>query len=202
MELWRVFARHLLRGKDFLFGKEVNTLAITKERKNELIAQYTEWVKRSKALVVTQYAGLTMKDIDALRARVREAGGEFHIVKNTLVKKTFEQAGMSFPSEEFEGSTAIAFAFNDAPAIAKIMTEVAKASDFVKIKGGYLDRQPISIEGVKSLADLPPLPVMRAQLLGTLLAPASQLVRLLAEPGRQVAAVIKAKYEPAEPVPA
>lgn len=177
-------------------------MAITKEQKNELISQYSEWVSRSKALILMEYIGLTMKDIDALRAKVREAGGEFHIVKNTLIKKAFQQAGLPIPGGVLKDSTAIAFAFNDAAAMAKTMTEFAKSSDFVKIKYGYLDKQNISPDGVKSLADLPPLPVMRAQLLGTLLAPASQLVRLLAEPGRQVAAVIKAKYEPAEPVPA
>ena len=66
-------------------------MAITKERKNELITQYSEWVSQSKALVLTQYVGLTMKDIDALRAKVRENGGEFHIIKNTLAKRAFER---------------------------------------------------------------------------------------------------------------
>lgn len=176
-------------------------MAITKERKNELINQYSEWARRSKALVLTEYVGLPMKDIDLLRAKAREVGGEFHIVKNTLVRIAFQQAGMSLPSIGFEGSTAIGFAFEDAPELVKTFTEFARTSEFLKIKGGYLDKQPISADSVKSLADLPPLPVMRATLLGTLLAPASQLARLLAEPGRQIAAVIKAHAEP-EVVPA
>ena len=71
-------------------------------------------------------------------------------------------------------------------------TDFAKESNFVKIKGGYLEKQVMTAQGVTALADLPPLPVMRATLLGTILAPASQLVRTLAEPGRQVAAVLKA----------
>lgn len=171
-------------------------MAITKERKNELISQYSEWIGRSKALVVTEYLGLSMKEMDALRAKVREAGGEFHILKNTLAHFSFEQAGLTVPAGQLEGSTAVAFAFDDAPAMAKIMTDFAKSSEFVKIKGGYLDKQSISAQGVKALADLPPLPVMRAQLLGTLLAPASKLVRTLAEPGRMIAAVIKAHAEP------
>jgi large subunit ribosomal protein L10 len=173
-------------------------LAITKERKNELVDQYSEWVSRSKALVVAQYTGMPMKELDALRSKVRESGGEFHVLKNTLALLSFEKAGIKVSDQAFEGSTAVAFAFQDAPALAKTMTDFAKTSEFLKIKAGFLDKQAISAEGVKALADLPPLPVMRAQLLGTLLAPASQLVRLLAEPGRQIAAVIKAKYEPAE----
>jgi large subunit ribosomal protein L10 len=171
-------------------------LAITKERKNELIAHYVEWVKSSRALVLTQYVGLTMKDIDALRAKVRENGGEFHIIKNTLAKLAFEQAGFSVQEEQLEGSTAIVFAFTDAPATVKAVTEFAKSSEFLKIKGGFLEQQALTPEGVRALADLPPLPVVRGQLLGTLLAPASKLVRTLAEPGRMIAAVIKAHAEP------
>ena len=171
-------------------------MAITKERKIELITHYSEWVKRSKALVLTQYVGLTMKDIDGLRAKVRENGGEFHIIKNTLAKLAFEQAGLPVQQGQFEGSTAIVFAFVDAPATVKTVTDFAKSSEFLKIKGGFLEKQALTPEGVKSLADLPPLPVVRAQLLGTLLAPASKLVRTLAEPGRMIAAVIKAHAEP------
>jgi large subunit ribosomal protein L10 len=171
-------------------------LAITKERKNELVAQYSEWVKRSKALVLTQYVGLTMQDIDALRAKVRENGGEFHIIKNTLAKLAFEQAGLPVKTGQFEGSTAIVFAFTDAPATVKAVTDFVKSSEFLRVKGGFIEKQALTPEDVKALADLPPLPVVRAQLLGTLLAPASKLVRTLAEPGRMIAAVIKAHAEP------
>jgi large subunit ribosomal protein L10 len=186
-----------LRGKDFLFwkGGEI-TLAITKERKNELITQYSEWVKCSKALILTQYVGLTMKDIDTLRAKVRENGGEFHIIKNTLAKLAFEQAGLPVQQEQFEGSTAIVFALTDAPATVKTVTDYVKSSEFLKIKGGFLEKQALTPEGVRTLAELPPLPVVHSQLLGMLLAPASKLVRTLAEPGRMIAAVIKAHAEP------
>jgi len=183
------------RQRLFLEGGEI-TLAITKERKNELVAQYSEWVSRSKALVFTQYVGLTMKDIDNLRIKVRDNGGEFHIIKNTLAKLAFEQAGYAVPEEQLEGSTAIVFAYTDAPAIAKAVMEFARTSEFLKVKGGFLEKQHLRPEGVKALAELPPMPVVRAQLLGTLLAPASKLVRTLAEPGRMIAAVIKAHAEP------
>jgi large subunit ribosomal protein L10 len=144
---------------------------------------------------------MTMKDIDGLRAKVRENGGEFHIVKNTLAQRAFKQAGMDVPSGQLEGSTAVIFAFSDAPATVKVVMEYAKGAEFPKIKGGFLEKQALTPEGVKALAELPPLPVVRAQLLGTLLAPASKLVRTLAEPGRMIAAVIKAHAEP-EPAPA
>lgn len=170
-------------------------MAITKERKVEVVAQYNEWMSKSQAMFLAEYKGLTMKQIDDLRSKVREAGGEFHIVKNTLGKIAFQSAGLTMPAGFFEGSTAIGFAFHDAPAMAKMLSEYARTSDAFKLKGGYLDRNPISADQVKSLAELPPINVMRAQLMGTILAPASQLARILAEPARQVAAVLKAYAE-------
>jgi large subunit ribosomal protein L10 len=167
-------------------------LAISKNRKQEVIAQYAEWLAHSRAIVVAEYTGLTMKEMDDLRAKVREAGGEFHVVKNTLVTRVLKEAKIEWKDEHFSSSSAIGFAFKDAPALAKTMTDYAKGSNLLKIKGGYLGNRAMSAEDVKALADMPPLPVMRATLLGTILAPASQLARLLAEPGRQVAAVIKA----------
>jgi large subunit ribosomal protein L10 len=170
-------------------------LAISKQRKEDLVAQYVEWANRSQALIVTGYSGLSMKQIDDLRNKVREAGGEFHVVKNTLGKVAFEEAGMSVPEKLLEGSTAVTFAFKDAPAMAKVISDFARTSEFVKVKGGYLDKRAISASQVQSLADLPPLPVMRAQLLGVISAPASKLVRTLAEPARSMAAVIKSYAE-------
>jgi large subunit ribosomal protein L10 len=93
------------------------------------------------------------------------------------------------------GSTAIAFAFQDAPGMAKVITDYERTSEFVKVKGGYLGENLMNAGEVKALAELPPLPVMRAQLLGVLSAPASKLVRTLAEPARQVAAILKAYAE-------
>lgn len=170
-------------------------MAISKEKKQEIVARYESWLAQSKAVVLTEYTGLTMKEFDVLRAQVREAGGEFHVVKNTLMRRVLTDAGLEIDDESFSGSTAIGFAFEDAPALAKAMTEFAKQSDFLKVKAGYLDNRLVSVDSVNSLASLPPLPVMRATLLGTILAPASQLVRTLSEPGRQVAAVLKAFSE-------
>jgi large subunit ribosomal protein L10 len=178
-------------------------LAISKERKDDLVSQYVEWLNNSQALIVTEYHGLTMKQIDDLRSKVREAGGEFHIVKNTLGKLALESAGLQSSDTYMVGSTAIAFAFRDAPAMAKVFSDFARTSEFVKIKGGYLEKQAISPAEVQALADLPPLPVLRAQLLGTIMAPASRLARTLAEPGRQIASVLKAYADrEAAPVPA
>ncbi len=184
-----------LHGKVFILKGGEYTLAISKQRKDELINQYVDWLDRSQALIVTEYSGLTMKQLDELRAKVREVGGEFHIVKNTLGKLAFKQFGLSEPDQWLENSTAVAFAFQDAPMIARVLSEYSRTSEFVKIKGGYLAKSSMSADQVKALAELPPLPVMRAQLLGVLLAPAGKLVRTIAEPVRQVASVLKAYAE-------
>jgi large subunit ribosomal protein L10 len=190
-----------LRGKDFFLKGGDIVLAITKDRKVELIENYTRWMNQSRGVIVAEYLGLSMKELDDLRNKIREAGGEFHIVKNTLGKLAFDNAGLAYEENVFSGSTAFGFAFEDAPALAKTMTDFAKSSEFLKIKAGYLSKQQLSADGVKTLADLPPLPVMRGKLLGVLMAPASKLAAVLAEPGRQVAAVIKA-YADSESTPA
>lgn len=170
-------------------------MAISKEKKQELVAQYGEWMERSQAFVLTEYIGLTVKDMDELRSKVREAGGEFHIVKNSLAKLAINAASLELDDEHFVGTTAIGFTHEDPPALAKAVTDFAKGSDFLKVKAGYLDNRLMSAAEVKTLANVPPLPVMRAILLSTILAPATQLVRTLSEPGRQVAAVLKAFSE-------
>ncbi len=167
-------------------------MAITKEKKQELVEQYQAWAASSKAMIITDYIGLTTKQMDELRRKIRETGGEFHIVKNTLTRIAFEEAGLPLEEGYFQGTSAIGFAFEDAPAVAKALSDFAKSSDFVKIKGGYLGTDTMTPAQITALADLPPLPVMRATLLGTILAPASNLVRILAEPGRRLAQVMKA----------
>ena len=170
-------------------------MALTREQKSNVLAQYGEWLEQSKAFVLAEYTGLNMNDMDLLRAKIREAGGEFHVVKNTLAMLALKNAEIDYKDDHFLSSTAIAFGFEDAPALAKAITDFAKESNFLKVKAGYLEKQMMSAAEVSALADLPPLPVMRATLLSTILAPASQLVRTLAEPGRQIAAVMKAYSE-------
>jgi large subunit ribosomal protein L10 len=173
-------------------------LAVTKKRKEELVSAYQEWLQNSEAVILAEYLGLTMSEMDALREKVREAGGEFHVVKNTLGKLAFEKAGYTVQPDFFEGSTAAGFAFRDPPGVAKTILGFAKTAETLKVKGGYLDTQPMSAQQVIALAELPPQPVVRAQLLGTLLAPASKLARMVGEPARQVASVLRA-YSETEP---
>ncbi len=173
-------------------------MAITKQRKEEVLATYRDWLKRSQAVILVEYTGAKMKDMDNIRAKVREAGGEFHVVKNTLVRRAFTDNGMTLPEDFLTKSTAISFAFTDPAATAKALSDATKSMEFVKVKGGFLAGQMLNSVQMKALANLPPLPVVRAQLLGVLQAPAGKLVRTIAEPARSLASVFRAYSEKAQ----
>jgi large subunit ribosomal protein L10 len=170
-------------------------LAFSKKHKAELQVQYSQWLEQSQAVFAASFTSVTVKEIENLRAKAREAGGELHVVKNTLISRSINEAGLP-QSEAFEGTSLVGFAFSDPPALAKVLSEVAtKQSERFALKGGYLGKDLLSASQVKALADLPALPVMRARLMGLLNTPATQLVRTLAEPARRMAYVIKAHSE-------
>lgn len=172
-------------------------MAISKQHKEEVLADYADWMKRSHAVILVEYTGAKMKDLDSIRAKIRETGGEFHIVKNTLARRAFKDNGMEVPEDYLLKSTAISFAFTDPASTAKALADATKGSEFVKVKGGFMAGKALNAVQVKALAELPPLPVVRAQLLGVLQAPAGKLVRTIAEPARGLAAVVKAFAEKA-----
>jgi large subunit ribosomal protein L10 len=172
-------------------------LALTKERKKELQAQYEAWFKDSEAFVLTEYTGLTMPQMTELRTKIREAGGEFHVIKNTLGARALEAVGMEVPDGTFVGSTAVGIAYEDPPGVAKAIKDFGKEFEFVKIKCGVMDGKTMDAAEINALAELPPLPVVRGQLLGVISAPASKLVRTLSEPGRSLAQVLKAHADAA-----
>ena len=171
-------------------------MAFTKKQKVDMTAQYEKWLTDSQALFVLDYKSMTMKEMDTFRAKARETGSEIHLVKNTLFNRALENAG--FPANElFDGTSLVGFAFSDPPALAKVFTDFLKGVDTRKVKGGFLGKDLITDKQVKFLADLPSMPVMRAMLLGVISAPATKLVRTLAEPARSMAAVVKAYSEQA-----
>ena len=173
-------------------------MAITKQRKEEVLESYRDWMKRSQAVILVQYTGATMKNMDAIRSKIRETGGEFHVVKNTLVRRVFADNGWNLPETYFAQSTAVSFAFTDPAATAKALSDATKGMEFVKVKGGFMAGQALNAAQVKALSELPPLPVVRAQLLGVLQAPAGKLVRTIAEPARSLASVFRAYSEKAQ----
>lgn len=166
-------------------------MAFSKKHKTKLLSDYETWLNKSQAVFMLEYTKMTMKDIDAFRAKVRETGSEAHVVKNTLMQMAMTNAGYKNVTKA-EGTLLVGFAYSDAPALAKVFSDASKNSEVFKLRNGYLEKEELSVQQVKALADLPPLPVMRATLLGVLQAPASKLVRTLAEPARSLAAVVKA----------
>jgi large subunit ribosomal protein L10 len=173
-------------------------LALSKQKKNEVLDQYKDWLKNSQAVILVEYTGATMKNMEGIREKVRESGGEFHVVKNTLVKLALEASGYAIPEDLLENSSAASFAFTDPAGTAKALSEAAKGLEAIKVKGGYMGSEVLSAAQVKALADLPPLPVVRGQLLGVLQAPAGKLVRTIAEPARSLASVFRAYSEKAQ----
>ncbi len=106
-------------------------MAITKQRKEEVLDTYRDWIKRSQAVILVEYTGAKMKNMDAIRSKIREAGGEFHVVKNTLVRRVFSDNGWNLPEGYFAQSTAVSFAFTDPAATAKALSDATKGMEFV-----------------------------------------------------------------------
>ncbi|MCD6577247.1 MAG: 50S ribosomal protein L10 [Anaerolineaceae bacterium] len=175
-------------------------MAFTKQEKKELVSSYVKWLQDSKAAYVMSYHKMSVKDIQELRSEAREIGGELHVVKNTLMNLALEKVNFENNSLFTNEASIVAFAFDDAPSLAKIIDK-ANSTDMFSIKGGFMNGAPIDVDQIKALARILPMPQMRAQLLALIQTPATQLVRTITEPARQVAAVLKA-YSEKNPAPA
>src|SRR5690348_10235525 len=176
--------------------------------KERVVADLARRLGESQTLMVADYRGLTMPEIDELRSRLLEAGARFTVVKNTLTKLAAEQAGTTDVLQLIEGPTAIAFleADGDPVAVAKVLNEVARASDVLVIRGGLLDGAIVGDAEIKQLATLPPADVLRAQLAAAVFAPLTTVVGLFTAPLRDLVGVIDARIrqlqEQGEDVPA
>jgi large subunit ribosomal protein L10 len=170
-------------------------LAISKQKKEELVEQYKEWVAESDGLILAHYHKLSVKDISDLRKEIRNIGGEFHIIKNTLAKRAFEESGREWKEGVFNGPTAVGVSYENPSSLAKVIRDFSKEFGTIEIKSGYLAERLVSVEEIIALAELPSMTEIRAKLVGMIGAPASNLARILAEPGRQLAATLKAYSE-------
>lgn len=178
-------------------------MAILREKKEQLIAYYVEQIKNSDAIIVTEYRGLTVPQIQTLRNKIRAADGSFAVVKNTLARRALQEAGWPSIDNMLTGPIGIGFCARNVPGVAKAVTDFAKDNDALQVKGGLMGQRVINGDSVKQLASLPSLEVLRAQLLGLINSPASQLVGVVAGGVRQLINVVNAYAEKeAEPVPA
>lgn len=169
-----------------------------KAEKTILIEHLLEKVKASPFMFVVDYTGLTVDKFEELRKRLRGAGAEMHVCKNTLVKKAAERAG--FPGEiggVLSGQSAVVTGEKDVCAAAKVMKKFADEFSKPAMKGGVMDGKFLDPAGLNVLADLPSREVLLGTLLGLLQTPAQQLVRLLNEPAASLARVMQAKADQA-----
>ena len=167
-------------------------MAISKQRKAELVEQYVEQLQQSQGIILTDYRGLGVNDMSAIRRTMRPIGGKFQVIKNRLLKLALREAGMSLPEEWLIGPTAIGFCRDEVPPVAKALTDAAKNLEALRIKGGLLGMSVIEAEQVHVIADLPPREMLLAQVLGTINAPASRVAGVVASGIRQVLGVLQA----------
>lgn len=170
-------------------------MPFTRAEKEQMIAQYRALLSRSQALILADYQGLDAMGMYRLRQRVRKAGGAFHVTKNTLLRIALKDAGWAVPEDLLQGPTATAFCLEDPPAVAKALLEFAEENKVLKIKGGLLDGRRLRPEDVKTLAELPPRPVLLGQVLGTLQAPAARVAGVLTAVLQQVVGVLQARAD-------
>lgn len=170
-------------------------MALTQEQKRERVADYVALLRKSQGVILAEFGGLAMPGMNNLRGRIREAKGEVHVVKNSLAAIALREAGLPLPSGKMIGSTLIAFGTSDIVAVAKAIVDSAKESEFVRIKGGLMGNRLMTPEEVKTLASLPPLPVVRSRLAGVLKAPGGKIAAILIAPARNMVGVCKAYAE-------
>ena len=171
-----------------------------KEQKTRVVEQLTERLRDTETLMVADYRGLTMPEIDELRSKLLEAGARFTVVKNTLTRRAAEAAGRQEVLELIDGPTAIAFldSEGDPAAVAKILNDTARTNDVLVIRGGLLEGTVVGDAEIKRLATLPSADVLRVQLVGAVAGPLTTVVGLFAAPLRDLVGVIDARIRQLE----
>jgi len=167
-------------------------LAISKQRKVELVAAYAEQLKQCKGIILADYRGLSVNEVSQVRKAMRPIGGKFQVVKNRLLALALREVDLSLPDEWLIGPTAVSFCYDEVPPVAKALTDAAKDLESLAIKGGVLGTSVLGADEVRAIAKLPSREVLLAQVLGTINAPAGQVVGLVASGIRQVLNVLQA----------
>jgi len=170
---------------------------VKKEHKETVVEELTNRLKAAETLLVADYRGLTMPQIDALRSRLLESGARFTVTKNTLTRRAAEAAGADALLALLEGPTAIAFleADGDMVAAAKALADAARETRVLAIRGGVMQGKALTAEEVESLATLPPIEVLRGQVIGAIIAPLSSLIGLVNAPLQNLYGLIDARIE-------
>ena len=168
-----------------------------REQKEQVVEELTARLKAAETLLVADYRGLTMPQIDELRTRLLESGARFTVVKNTLTRRAAEAAGADGLLALLDGPSAIAFleADGDMVATAKALADSARETNVLEIRGGIMQGRAVTAEEVETLAKLPPAEVLRGQVLGAIVAPLTALAGLLNAPLQNLLGLIDARIE-------
>jgi large subunit ribosomal protein L10 len=168
-----------------------------KEQKEQVVDELTARLKAADTLLVADYRGLTMPQIDDLRTRLLDSGARFTVVKNTLTRRAAEAAGADALLTLLDGPSAIAFleADGDMVAAAKALADSARETNVLEIRGGVLQGRAMTATEVETLAKLPPEDVLRGQVLGAIVAPLTALAGLLNAPLQNLVGLIDARIE-------
>lgn len=173
-------------------------------QKAQIIEQAKEWYTKAAGVVFTDYRGLQVKELQALRRDLRKKGAEIHVLKNTLFRIAAGDDAATLPDEFHNGPTAVAFIFEDEPGCAKVLVDFATSSKKLVVKGGLFGGKAMSAKEVEQLSKLPPRDVLIAQVIGAVAAPLSNLVgvveALYADPIRVIGAVAD-KVAEGSPIP-
>lgn len=170
-----------------------------KTEKERVVAELTERLRASETLMVADYRGLDVTQLNDVRTELLKHGARFSVVKNTLAKRAAEEAGVPDLVAMLDGPTAIAFVGGgDMVAVAKALSDAARDTKVLAVKGGMLDGEPITADQVKNLASLPPTDVLRAQVLAAIVGPAAAVVGIFAAPLRDFVGVVDARIRQLE----
>jgi large subunit ribosomal protein L10 len=171
-----------------------------RSEKEKVVAELAERLRTTETLIVADYRGLSVTDINDLRGKLLEHGARFTVVKNTLTRRAAEEAGSDALLALLDGPTAIAFleSEGDPVAVAKALNTAARETRVLQIRGGILDGQQIGEDEVRSLATLPPADVLRSQLVGAVAGPLTTVVGLFTAPLRDLVNVLDARIKQLE----
>jgi large subunit ribosomal protein L10 len=171
-----------------------------RSEKEKVVADLVERLRSTETLIVADYRGLSVTDINKLRGELLEHGAKFTVVKNTLTRRAAEEAGAEALLALLDGPTAIAFLESDGDpvAVARALNAAARETRVLEIRGGILDGEQIGEADVKSLATLPPADVLRAQVVSAVSGPLMTVVGLFTAPLRDVVNVIDARIKQLE----
>lgn len=160
------------------------------EQKERIVERLTERIREAPAMIVTDYRGLTVTQVAEVRRSLREVGATFHVTKNTLARIAAKQADRPDLIALLEGPTAIAFVGEDPAAAAKKLSDLARQTRILAVRGAVMESQTLSADDVRALGDLPPKDVLQAQVVGAIASPMQGTYNVFAAPLREFLVVV------------